>query len=177
MVRRMRAFPWIRFAGLTVMAALALAACGGEATKDLVPLSGDGFEVSMPGKPVRSEQSISTAKGTIKAVSYRSDSSDTPFSIGYTELPKGVEGDLRAAIPGAAAKVGGTVKDEQDATYQGFKARDARITGAADDKSTLFVRVILAKGRLYVLQYIGEGRDLKTPPEAYTEIINSLKIG
>ncbi len=173
----MRSLSKLPLAGLTVLVALVLAACGGEATKDLAPLKGDGFTVDMPGKPERSEQSVPTAKGTVKAVSYTSDSSEKAFSIGYTELPKGVQGDLHGAIAGGAANVGGTVKDEKETTYQGFKARDARITNAAENKGTLFVRAILADGRLYVLQYIGEGKNLKTAPPAYTEIVNSLKIG
>jgi hypothetical protein len=165
-------------AGLTLLVALVLVACGGgEASKDLDTLDGDGFTVSMPGTPERSEQSVPTAKGTVKAVSYTSDSNDKAFSIGYTELPAGVQGDLHGAIAGGAANVGGTVKDEKAVTYQGFKARDARITNAADNKGTLFVRAILAKGRLYVLQFIGEGTNLATPPSEYNEIVNSLKIG
>ena len=170
----------LSLAGLTLLAALVLVACGGgggEASKNLDTLKGDGFTVSMPGKPKRSEQSVPTAKGTVKAVSYTSDSKDKAFSIGYTELPTGVTGDLHGAIAGGAANVGGTVKDEKEVTYQGFKGRDARITNAAQNKGTLFVRAILAKGRLYVLQFIGEGKDLKTPPAQYNEIVNSLKIG
>ncbi len=173
----MRSLSKLPLAGLLLPVAIALVSCGGEATKDLATLKGDGFTVSMPGKPERSEQSVPTARGTVKAVSYTSDSDEKAFSIGYTTLPSGVKGDLHGAITGGAANVGGTVKDEKDATYQGFKARDARITNAADNKGTLFVRAILAKGRLYVLQFIGEGKDLKTAPGAYTEIINSLKIG
>jgi hypothetical protein len=113
----------------------------------------------------------------VKAISYTSDSKDKAFSIGYTELPKGIRGDLHGAIAGGASNVGGTVHDERNTTYRGYKARDARITGAADNKGTLFVRAILAENRLYVLQFIGEGSDLKTPPAAYDEIVGSLKIG
>lgn len=173
----MRSLFKLPLAGLTLLVALVLVSCGGEASKDLATLDGDGFTVSMPGKPERSEQSVPTAKGTIKAVSYTSDSKDKAFSIGYTELPKGVEGDLHGAIAGGAANVGGTVKDEKAVTYKGFKARDARITNAADNKGTLFVRAILAKGRLYVLQFIGEGNNLKTAPSVYTDIVNSLNFG
>jgi hypothetical protein len=163
--------------GPIVLAALVLASCGGEATKDLATLKGDGFTVSMPGKPKRSEQSVPTLKGTVKAISYTSDSKDKAFSIGYTELPKGIRGDLHGAIAGGAANVGGIVHDERTTTYQGYKARDARITGAAKNKGTLFVRAILTDDRLYVLQFIGSGNDLKTPPAAYDEIVGSLKIG
>jgi hypothetical protein len=173
----MRSLSTLPLAGLILPVALALVSCGGEATKDLKTLKGDGFTVSMPGKPERSEQSVPTAKGTVKAVSYTSDSKEKAFSIGYTTLPDGVKGDLHGAIAGGAANVGGTVKDEKDTTYQGFKARDARITNAANNKGTLFVRAILAKGRLYVLQFIGEGKNLESAPGAYTEIVNSLKIG
>ena len=172
----MRPHSKLPLAGLTLLVSLVLVSCGGEASKDLQTLNGDGFTVSMPGKPERSEQSVPTAKGTVKAVSYTSDSNDKAFSIGYTQLPKGIEGDLHGAIAGGAANVGGTVKDEKATTYQGFKARDARITGAADNKGTLFVRAILAKGRLYVLQFIGEGNNLTEAPDAYDEIVNSLKI-
>ena len=172
----MRSLSNLPHAGLMLLVSLVLVSCGGEASKDLQTLNGDGFTVSMPGKPTRFEQSVPTAKGTVKAVSYTSDSSDKAFSIGYTELPRGVEGNLHGAIAGGAANVGGTVKDEKTATYRGFEARDARITGAADNKGTLFVRAILAKGRLYVLQYIGEGNDLAGAPDAYDEIVNSLKI-
>jgi hypothetical protein len=173
----MRSLSKLPHAGLMPLVALVLASCGGEASKDLETLKGDGFTVSMPGKPERSEQSVPTAKGTVKAVSYTSDSEEKAFSIGYTTLPSGVAGDLRGAIAGGAANVRGTVKDEKATTYQGFKARDARITNAANNKGTLFVRAILAKGRLYVLQFIGEGKNLTKAPAAYTEIINSLKIG
>jgi len=68
------------------------------------------------------------------------------------------------------------VRDEVDTTYQGYKARDARITGAASDESTLFMRAILAKNRLYLLHHVGEGANLRKAPAAYGEIVNSLRI-
>jgi hypothetical protein len=162
--------------GLTVLVALALASCSGEATKDLATLDGDGFSVSMPGKPTRKVQTVSTPNGTFKAISYTSDSRDRAFSIGYTELRAGVRGDLHGAIKGGAANVGGKVRDEVATTYHGFRARDARITGAADNKGTLFVRAIIAKSRLYLLQYIGNGPNLANAPPAYAQIVSSLKI-
>ncbi|HEV7805637.1 MAG TPA: hypothetical protein VGO80_07465 [Solirubrobacteraceae bacterium] len=165
-----------RISLLAVLLALGLAACGGEATKGLATLKGDGFSVSMPGTPKRTVQSVPISDGTIKAISYTSDSHDKAFSIGYTQLPEGVRGDLHGAIRGGAANVGGRVRDERTTSYQGFTARDARITGAADNKGTLFVRAILAKGRLYLLQFIGDGPNLEQAPPAYSKIIASLKI-
>ena len=160
----------------TLVAALALASCGGEANKELTTLNGDGFSVSMPGKPTKSEQSVPTPRGTVKAISYTSDSRDQAYSIGYTELPSGVTGDLTGAIRGGATNIGGTVRDERNTTHQGYKARDARITGAADNKGTVFMRAILAQHRLYVLQYIGDGANLEQPPAEYNQIRDSLKI-
>jgi hypothetical protein len=174
----MRSFRTLALAGLVGTLAPAFAACGGgEATKDLATLKGDGFTVSMPGHPKPSVQSTPTPNGTVRSVSYTSDGKDKAFSIGYTTLPAGVQGDLHTAIAGGAAHVGGKAQEEKGLTYQGFKAREARITGAAGNKGTLFVRAILAKGRLYVLQFVGKGSDVKQPPAAYTEIVSSLKIG
>lgn len=173
----MRSLPKLASLGLTLLVALVVASCGGQATKGLATLRGDGFTVSMPGKPTRSEQSVPTLRGTVQAISYTSDSAKKAFSIGYTTLPKGIKGDLHGAITGGAANVGGTVHDEVATTYQGYEARDARITGAAHDKGTLFVRAILTKDRLYVLQFIGNGNNLTKAPDAYGTIINSLKIG
>lgn len=163
--------PW-----LTVLLALALASCGGEATKDLATLDGDGFSVSMPGEPMRNEESVPTPNGTVKAILYTSDSKEGAFTIAYTQLPEGVRGDLKGAIKGSAANVGGTVREEAATTYKGYKARDARTTGVADDKGTLFIRAILAKDRLYLLQFVGDGPNLKKAPSAYAEIVNSLVI-
>ncbi len=172
----MRTISKLLLAGLTVLVAPALASCGGEASKDLATLDGEGFSISMPGKPARKLQSVPTPNGTLTAISYTSDSRDKAFSIGYTELPSGVEGDLHGAIVGGASNVGGKVRDEVATRYLGFKARDARITNAADNKGTLFVRAILANKRLYLLQYIGDGPDLEKPPEAYYTIRSSLKF-
>jgi len=172
----MRSLPRLLPLAAATLATVVVAGCGGEATKDLTTLNGPGFSVSMPGKPTRKEQSVPTANGTFKAISYTSDSRDKAFSIGYTELTKGIKGDLHGAIKGGAMNVGGKVRDEVATTYQGYKARDARITGAADNKGTLFVRAILARNRLYLLQYIGDGPNLTKPPGAYGKIVNSLKI-
>jgi len=68
------------------------------------------------------------------------------------------------------------VHDEKAAKHKGYKARDARITGADDNRGTLFVRAILAKNRLYLLQFIGKGPDVTTAPPRYAEIVNSLDI-
>jgi len=40
----------------------------------------------------------------------------------------------------------------------------------------VFVRVILAKGRVFQLQYVTAGADVEAPPAAYRRFVASLKI-
>ena len=160
---------------LLVALAFALASCGDESQKDLQTLDGDGFFVEMPGKPTRKEESVPTAAGRLKTILYTSDGTDEAYSVGYTTLPAQANGDLHDAIAGGAANVGGTVRDEKATTHTGFKARDARIT-RGDEKGTIFVRAVLTDDRLYLVQFIGKGPDLKKAPPRYTEIVKSLKI-
>jgi len=158
----------------------ALPACGGEADKALTPFQGEGFTISMPGKPERSSQTTPTAAGELTIVLYTSQSSDEAYTVGYTDIPGGAEADLADVIQGSASSVKGTASDEVDSTYQGFRARDARISNASDDKgnkATVFLRALLAGDRLYQLQYLQKGADVKTAPAEYAEFLASLKIG
>ena len=58
------------------------------------------------------------------------------FSLSVLKVPEGVKGDLEGAVQGAASSVKGTVKENRQTRYQGFPARDARITNAADRTAT-----------------------------------------
>ncbi len=166
---------------LTLLVGLVLPACsGGEAEKAMAPFQGDGFSVRMPGKPERSSQTVPSAAGTLTLVLYTSESQKKAYSVGYTDLPSGIEVDLSQVTKGAAAAVKGTATEEADSTYQGLPARDSRITNASDakgNKATVFLRVIKADRRLYQLQYLEKGEDVKAPPAVYGEFLSSFKIG
>lgn len=165
--------------GLLLVVGLLLASCSGEADKPLAAFQGEGFTILMPGKPTRSEQSADSAGGPVKVVLYTSESRDKAYLVGYTDVPADVEIDLPGAIKGAASGVKGTAQDEVETTFQGFPARDARITDADDgngNKGTAFLRVINANNRLYQLQYIEAGGNVKTPSANYPEFLGSLKI-
>lgn len=118
---------------------------------------------------------MSTPAGPVTVVLYLSDAKSSAYIVSYFDLPNG-QGDLPGAIAGAAQNVGGTVREEKETTYKGFPARDARITGAEGGSATVFTRVILAKGRLYQLQYVQEGGEVAAPPAVYRQFLDSLRI-
>jgi hypothetical protein len=176
----MRRLPRVSRLVLPLLTSIVLLSCSGEADKPLAQYQGDGFTVLMPGKPTKSEQTADNPNGKVTVVLYTSESRNKAYLVGHTDVPEGVQIDLAGAIQGAASAVKGTATDEVETTFQGFPARDARITNASDgkgNKGTAFFRVIDAKTRLYQLQYIQEGGDVKAAPPEYTEFLNSLKIG
>ena len=162
------------------VSAAALVACGEQASeKKPDTLNGEGFTVNMPGDPKRSTQTVQTAAGPVMLTAYVTEGGSEGFSMSVARLPSTVKGDLDGAVQGAATNVKGTPKDTVRTTYQGFPARDTRITNAHDkdgNRGTVFARVILAKGRLFQLQFVQEGADVKTPPPAYPTFLASLKI-
>ena len=162
------------------VSAAAVVACGGQASeKKPDTLNGEGFTVNMPGDPKRSTQTVQTAAGPVRLTAYVTEGGSEGFSMSVARLPSTVRGDLDGAVRGAATNVKGTPKDTVKTTYQGFPARDTRITNAQDkdgNKGTVFARVILAKGRLFQLQFIQEGGDVKKPPATYPAFLASLKI-
>jgi hypothetical protein len=163
-----------------------LVACGGDGDGDgaarqrVDTLKGQGFSIAMPGTPKRQVITAQTAAGPVPITAYISEGGEEGFSMSVLTVPKGVKGDLDGAVKGAASSVKGTLKDSARTRYQGFPARDARIANAADEngnKGTVFARVILAEGRVFQLQYVTAGADVKAPPAAYRRFVSSLKIG
>jgi len=172
---------------LASLAGTALVACGGDGDEGdraggprVSTLKGRGFTVDMPGSPKRQVITAQTAAGPVPITAYISESGEEGFSMSVLTVPKGVKGNLDGAVKGAAASVGGTLKNSATTRYQGFPARDARIANAADkdgNKGTVFARVILASGRVFQLQYVTAGADVEAPPAAYRRFVSSLKIG
>jgi hypothetical protein len=164
----------------------ALLACGDDdkqtaaADKPAATLKGDGFSVKMPGSPKREVITAQTAAGPVPITAYITEGGDEGFSLSVLKVPEGVKGDLAGAVQGAASSVEGTLREDRPTRHQGFAARDARITNAADqngNKGTVFARVILAGDRVFQLQFVTSGADVKSPPAAYTRFVSSLKIG
>jgi hypothetical protein len=171
---------------LTTLLGAALIACGDDTKKDAASakpaatLKGDGFSVEMPGKPKRQVLTAPTAAGPLPVTAYITEGGDEGYSMSVLKVPKGGRFDLDGAIQGAAANVNGSLKDRSQTSYQGYPARDARITNAADkngNKGTVFARVILAEGRVFQLQFVTGGGNVKSAPAAYTRFVSSLRIG
>ncbi len=163
------------------LTATALAACGEQASEKKVDtLNGEGFSVDMPGEPKRSTQTVQTAAGPVRLTAYVTEGGEEGFSMSVAKIPSTVKGDLDGAVQGAASNVKGTLRNTVKTTYQGFPARDTRIVNAQDangNKGTVFARVILAEGKLFQLQFVQQGADVKKPPAAYPTFLKSLKIG
>lgn len=182
----MRILRPLRLVAIATLLGTALVGCGEEegkgkaGAKPAATLEGEGFSVKMPDSPKRQVITAQTASGPVPITAYITEGGEEGFSLSVLTVPKGVRSDLEGAVKGAASSVKGTLKDSTPTRYQGFAARDARITNAADqngNKGTVFARVILAKGRIFQLQFVTGGADVKSPPASYTRFVSSLKIG
>jgi hypothetical protein len=181
----MRIFNRLLLVAIATLLGAGLVACGDDkkgaaSEKPVATLKGEGFTVRMPGKPKRQVITAQTAAGPVPITAYLTEGGQEGFSMSVLTVPKGVKGNLQGAVEGAASSVRGKLASTAKTTYQGFPARDARITNAADqngNKGTVFARVILAKGRIFQLQFVTGGADVASPPAAYAGFISSLRIG
>jgi len=171
---------------LVALLGTSLLACGGDgdaggaAQQAVKTLKGDGFSVRMPGSPKRQVITARTAAGPVPITAYITEGGEEGFSMSVLTVPDGVRGDLDGAVQGAAASVKGKLRTTTKIRHQGFPGRDARIADAADangNKGTVFARVILARKRVFQLQYVTDGADVKAAPAAYHSFVSSLKIG
>ena len=155
-----------------------------EADQPLQPLRAAGFTVSMPGTPKRSDQPVTMTLigpaadrvGPTRATSYTSESRDKVYIASVVEGPTTPAFDLAEGVTGMAAAAGGSLREKTTARYRGHPAIDARVTGVAEGKGTLFARVVHAGDRVFILQVIVEGDDVATPPAPFRQVVRSLRI-
>jgi hypothetical protein len=145
-------------------------------------VKGRGFTVQMPANPQRETDTFKSDAGPVRLTSYLVDRRDEAYGIYVGDYVGGLgpdrAHDLDGAIDETAADVHGTVAEREETEYQGFPARDARITGADMDgtKATVFVRHIGAEDRYYQLNYVAKGPDVRAPPDGYRRFLESLEI-
>jgi hypothetical protein len=118
----------------------------------------DGFSLSMPGKPAKSDDSIPSAAGPLPLRMYTLNKGFEGYITGYTEYPDIVftstepEQLLDGAQQGAISNVKGEVTSQRSITLNGHPGRE--IVGTSPAQNVGFTaRVFLAKPRMYMLVY------------------------
>jgi hypothetical protein len=149
---------------------------------DLVPLTADGYSISLPSKATKRVQDVPTALGKTHVVLYTaSELSGNLFVVGLTAFPRGdvaIKSGLDGAIPGAAKTISGTVSDLKKTTFEGHEAREGRYTGTSGTIDvTVFALVASVDNKLFQIQYIVQGKDVTEPPAEYARVLSSVKFG
>jgi hypothetical protein len=128
------------------------------------PANGDQFTVSMPGTPIKNEQSEPSPAGPIPIHLYTVTQGYEGFIAGYSEYPEIVfsSGNNEALLNGARDRainnVNGKVTNERSITLAGYPGRE--ITGNAPSQNISFtVRLYIVKPRMYMLMYTQYGVD------------------
>lgn len=118
----------------------------------------DGFSLSMPGKPSKSDDTVASAAGPLALRMYTLSEGYEGFITGYTEYPDMVftasepEELMDGAQRGAITNVQGEVTSQRRITVNGHPGRE--IIGTSPSKNIGFTaRVILARPRMYMLVY------------------------
>ncbi len=118
----------------------------------------DGFTLSMPGKPSKSDDTVPSAAGPLALRMYTLSEGYEGYITGYTEYPDMVftasepEDLMDGAQRGAITNVQGEVTSQRQITVNGHPGRE--IIGVSPSKNIGFTaRVILARPRMYMLVY------------------------
>lgn len=173
----------------TVLGASTFLGCGSDAgerdndadkdpTAGFVVLKGDGFTLKLPSRTTRTERTVPTATGKVKAVLYTTgDDPDGTYLVALTAYPAGTVVDLDKAVDGAAKNIEGVVRENNTATYRGHEARNGRFTASANGtRITVFVRLIDLGGKLFQLQYAERGADVKKAPAEFDAVAASVRF-
>ncbi|MFL6156707.1 MAG: hypothetical protein ACJ72D_11475 [Marmoricola sp.] len=198
----MRAARSAALVGALVLAAGVLAGCGGGTTESFSPgpadpvssttpgaalgtltrLKADGYTVRLPGTATRREQDVPTKLGNTHVVLYSAPAPNgNVFVVGLTEFPNtavAIKNGLDGAIPGAAATIGGTVRDVRTLTFKGHQAREGRYIGSGGGIDlTVFALVAEVDNKLFQLQYVVRGKDLTVKPPEFDQIASTVAFG
>ncbi|HEX8844162.1 MAG TPA: hypothetical protein VF791_05940 [Pyrinomonadaceae bacterium] len=144
------------------------------------PLTGDQFSVSMPGTPMKSDQTEPSPAGPIQIHLYTVSQGYEGYIVGYSEYPDLVFSSgnndvlLNGARDGAIQNVNGKILNERNITLSGYPGRE--ITGNAPSQNISFTaRLFIAKPRMYMLMYTQYGVD-KPLSEDGRRFLDSFQI-
>jgi len=126
-----------------LIAAAGLAACALPSTE--VPLSADGFVVTMPNEVKRTTQKIDGKSGPFELCVYQADLGPRHiFTVAHS--PMSSKGDATVPLEAAATVAGGQLISKREYRQNGYPAMDVRTT---EGGKMWIRRMVVANGRLY----------------------------
>jgi hypothetical protein len=119
---------------------------------------GDGFTISMPGTPSKSEQTEPSLAGPITIHLYTATQGYEGFMVGNTRYPDAVfasgnnDAIMDGARNGAVSSINGEVTNEHSITVGGYSGRE--VTGKSPSKNLGFtIRLFVVKPQMYLILY------------------------
>ncbi|MGH2767578.1 MAG: hypothetical protein ACRDIF_01285, partial [Actinomycetota bacterium] len=169
-------------AGLALLGALSLAACGGKQEAAPVPLdSVEGrFRAEFPGKPEQSELRLDVLGSPVFLVTFQSEVKEGAHSIAYADYSEAIttadpRGVLDGAAEGAARNLPGKLISKTPGAFQGFASIDYAVAGERKAKGVLLkARALLVGRRIYILQGVSKRSD--PAPTLYERMLASFKL-
>lgn len=164
--------------------ALLLGACGGGGggggTWQSFDASEGGFRVTMPGKPVKGRDVLTTAAGPLEGVNYVYTTPDqrVAYGIDYVDYPPDVvrrndpERILEAARDGLVGKLRGRVRDERRVSLEGQPGRAVEL--ALADGRFVRARLYLVGPRQY--QVVVVTPDERTAAKDAQRFLDSFRL-
>jgi hypothetical protein len=143
------------------------AAAGAKSTAEFATFSSPAgrFEVSLPGEPAESKNTIKTAAGNIQVVTYEVNHVDGQYIIGTSDYPEklmrtanvdqGLEGSQNGIVTSAKGKLLGSKKIKQDG-FPGLEFTYSLNSPEIGGKAIGRVRLFLVNSRLYQVFVIAE---------------------
>lgn len=130
-------------------------------------VNGDGFTISMPGTPSKSEQTEPSLAGPITIHLYTVTHGYEGFMVGNTRYPDSVfasgnsDDIMNGARNGAVSSINGEVTNEHSITVGGYSGRE--VTGKSPSKNLGFtIRLFVVRPQMYMILYTQYDKDKAT---------------
>ncbi|MDT4955184.1 MAG: hypothetical protein QOJ02_3322 [Acidobacteriota bacterium] len=143
-------------------------------------VTGDGFTISMPGTPAKSEQTEPSLAGPITVHLYTVTHGYEGYMAGNTRYPDSVFASgnsndiMDGARNGAISGINGEVTSEHSITMAGYSGRE--ITGKSPSKNLGFtIRMFVVKPQMYLMLYTQYDKD-KPMSEDGRKYLDSFQI-
>lgn len=155
--------------------------CGKASEETLIEYTSDEgrFSVSMPGKPGKQTQNISTAVGSIAMHMFMVEKKNIAYMVAYSDYPNEVieesnpEEFLDAAKKGAMQNIGGKITKEEHIAFGEDPGRELNFS-AKGGKGKGRVVIVLSGNRLY--QVLAIGLNVQYPDQIVKKFIDSFEI-